>query len=157
MSNLSRSRTRKFLYQMLYARFFNEVDKASFKESFFSWVFESNLDENYLEKMYQIITTKDSFMVYIIRKYAPKFDLFDMKLSYVLPIFIWVRELFFFEEEIPVKVILNERVEIAKIYWDDGSKKMVNWVMHNVVKDFDLLRKELEWFDMNNNDKFFKK
>jgi transcription termination factor NusB len=34
--------------------------------------------------------------------------------------------MFFLTEEIPGKVSINEAVEIAKVYGDDSSKKIVN-------------------------------
>gem|GEM_PF-2700085 len=36
MSQVSRSTTRKFLYQYLFAKTYGEVDLQTFKESFFS-------------------------------------------------------------------------------------------------------------------------
>jgi hypothetical protein len=57
--------------------------------------------------------------------------------------------MFFLEEEIPAKVSINEAVEISKIFWDDSSKKIVNWVLNkifidsenilNLIKDKDFL------------------
>jgi hypothetical protein len=58
-----------------------------------------------------------------------------MSLSNVLPVYIWLAEMFFITEEIPAKVSINEAVEIAKVYWDDSSKKVVNWILNKVYKD----------------------
>jgi transcription termination factor NusB len=49
--------------------------------------------------------------------------------------------MFFITEEIPGKVSINEAVEIAKVYWDDSAKKVVNWILNKVYKDFDKLDK----------------
>jgi len=145
-SNFSRSRTRKFLYQMLYASTFSKVDDESFRQSFFSWIFASNIDEDYLKEMFDLIIKNEQFLIEIVKTYAPKFDIEDMDLSYVLPIFIWVTEMLLFSWEIPVKVSINEAVEISKIYWDDSSRKMVNWVLNRVVSDLDELNKKLSNF-----------
>jgi 1-acyl-sn-glycerol-3-phosphate acyltransferase len=67
-----------------------------------------------------------------------------MDLTYVLPIFIWIWEMFFFSKEIPVKVSINEAIEISKTFWDDSAKKIVNWVLNKVMKDYDELKKELK-------------
>jgi N utilization substance protein B len=64
-----------------------------------------------------------------------------MSLSNVLPVYIWLAEMFFLTEEIPGKVSLNEAVEIAKVYWDDSAKKVVNWILNKVYKDFETLIK----------------
>jgi hypothetical protein len=68
-----------------------------------------------------------------------------MSLSYILPIYIWLAEMFFYSEEIPAKVSINEAIEVAKVYWDDSSKKIVNWVLNKVYENFeelDLIKKD---------------
>lgn len=153
MSNYSRSRTRKFLYQMLYASSFWKMNVEEFKESFYSWVFEASLDEQYLKTMYDLILTHEVFLITIIKRFAPKFKIEDMDLSYVLPIFIWVTEILFYPEEIPLKVSLNEAVEISKVYWDDPSRKMVNGVLNNFCKNLDEIVIESKNYKIDENEK----
>lgn len=158
MSNFSRSRTRKFLYQMLYASTFDAVQDASFRESFFSGIFDSNIDEEYLKTMFDLIMKNEQFLTSIIKKYAPKFDIENMDLSYVLPIFIGATEILIFSEEIPVKVSINEAVEIAKVYGDDSSRKMVNGVMNKILNDIEELQNAHKNFEVQTEQKtFFKK
>lgn len=157
-NNFSRSRTRKFLYQMLYASTFSKIDDLTFRQSFFSWVFDSNIDEDYLKEMFDLIIKNEQFLVEIIKMYAPKFEVENMDLSYVLPIFIGATEILLFSWEIPVKVSINEAVEISKIYWDDSSRKLVNWVLNNVINNLDYLNKKLSDFKNSETSfKFFKK
>ncbi len=153
MSNFSRSRTRKFLYQMLYAQSFWEVENNSFKESFFSWVFDSQLDEEYLKTMFDLILENEEFLIEVLKKYAPKFEVDNMDLSYIIPVFIWTTELLLLPEEIPAKVSINEAVEISKVYWDDSSRKMVNWVLNKILNDLELLQKEVKAFKKDWNKK----
>lgn len=158
MSNFSRARTRKFLYQMLYASTFSKVEWDSFRESFFSWIFESNIDEEYLKTMYDLIIENEEFLIDIIKTYAPKFDIENMDLSYILPILIWATEILILPEEIPVKVSINEAVEISKVYWDDSSRKMVNWVLNKVYTDvISLQEKHKSFSPKEDTKKFFKK
>ncbi len=158
MSHYSRARTRKFLYQMLYASTFSEVENESFKESFFSWVFNSELDETYLNDMYNLILENQSFLIQVVGKYAPKFDIENMDVSSIIPIFIGVTEMILFPEEIPAKVSINEAVEISKVYWDDSARKMVNWVLNKVLNDLEKLQIELQHFDREGSHKIlFKK
>lgn len=138
--NHSRPRTRKFLYQLLYSSTFNKVYLEEFKKSFFEDVFNSNLDEEYLSEMYELIINNQQFILDVISKYAPKFDVENMDLSYILPIFIALSEMLMLKEEIPAKVSINEAVEIAKIYWDDSSRKIVNWVLNKAFKDIESLK-----------------
>lgn len=157
MSNYSRFRTRKFLYQMLYAQCFSWVNIIDLKESFFSWVFESNLDEKYLTDMFDIILKNEIFFIEIIKKYAPKFNIETMDLACVLTIFISIWEIFFYSEQIPIKVSINEAVEISKVYWDNSSKKMVNWVLNNFVGDIETIKQDIKNIDYNIEYKWFLK
>lgn len=153
MSNFSRSRTRKFLYQMLYAQSFSKVEDKSFKDAFFSWAFETNLDEEYLKTMFNLILENEEFLIETLEKYAPKFDIETMDLSYIIPIFVWVVEMIILKEKIPAKVSINEAVEIAKFYWDDSARKIVNWVLNKILDDLELLQKEIKTFKKKANTK----
>ncbi len=134
------------------------MDSVDFRESFFSGVFDSNIDEKYLEEMYKIILEKESFFIQVIQKFAPKFQVENMDLSYVVPLFIGMWEMFFLSEEIPAKVSLNEAIEIAKVYGDDSSKKIVNGVLNKVVNEVEELQKLAKDFDYNKEYvSFFKK
>jgi len=136
-----RKKTRKLLFQELYAMSINEFDSELFHESFFKDVFTFNQDEKYLTQMRKIIKNYEKFFIHLIKQYSPKFKVQSMSLSYTLPIYIGLAEMFYLEEEIPGKVSINEAVEIAKVYWDDSSKKIVNWVLNQVFKNHEELNK----------------
>lgn len=137
----NRKKSRKLLFQELYAMSFNEFDLESFKESFFENVFTFNEDEKYINEMIKIITYYEKFFINILKIYTPKFKIETMSLSYILPIYIWLAEMFYLQEEIPGKVSINEAVEIAKVYWDDSSKKIVNWVLNKAYLNHEELHK----------------
>jgi len=143
---------------MLYASTFSKIDEETFREAFFSGIFDATIDEEYLKTMFDLIVEHQQFLVEIIQTYAPRFDIENMDLSYVLPIFIWTTEILILPEEIPVKVSINEAVEISKVYGDDSSRKMVNGVMNKVFNDIENLKEKLKHFSKNPEAKmFFKK
>jgi len=137
----NRKKSRKLLFQELYAMSINDFNSSLFRESFFSDVFTYEPDEKYINEMEKIIRYYEPFFVNILQKYSPKFNVKTMSLSYILPIYIWLAEMFFYSEEIPAKVSINEAVEVAKVYWDDSSKKIVNWVLNKVYEDYEELNK----------------
>jgi len=145
----NRKKTRKYLYQKIYATTFNKVDNADFDETFFNEVFDFDLDSKYLEEMYSLILEKEDYLLKIISILAPKFKIESMWNHYIIPILIGATEMLYLEEEIPAKVSLNEAVEMAKVYWDESSKKIVNWVMNKLYKDIDNIKTQLEEFDWN--------
>jgi N utilization substance protein B len=52
--------------------------------------------------------------------------------------------MFFLKEEIPLKVSINEAIDLAKAYWDDSSKKIVNWILNTILENVDEIKKELK-------------
>jgi len=144
----NRKKTRKFLYQKIYATTFNKVD-SDFDETFYNEVFDFDLDNDYLNEMYSLILEKEAYLLKIISILAPKFKIESMWNHYIIPIFIWATEMLYLQEEIPAKVSMNEAIEMSKIYWDESSKRIVNWVMNKLYKDLDSIKKELDNFDWN--------
>ena len=140
-SQSHRKKSRKLLFQELYAHSMNTFEKTSFNESFFDNVFSFSQDEKYLSSMHKIIGNYEKFFIHVIKQYSPKFNIKTMSLSIVLPIYIALAEMFYLDEEIPGKVSINEAVELAKVYWDDSSKKIVNGVLNKVLQDHETLDK----------------
>lgn len=138
---LNRKKTRKLLFQKLYAMSFWNFDNESFTESFYDWVFNFDMDKVYYNEMSELILKNEWFYLEILSKYAPKFELPSMNIIYVLPIFIGLAEMFHLTEEIPAKVSINEAVEMWKAFWDDSAKKIVNGVLNKVYENHDELKK----------------
>ena len=64
-----------------------------------------------------------------------------MSPTYILPIYIALAEMFFFTEEIAAEISINEAIEIAKKYSDDSARKIINWLLNQVYKNYDELSK----------------
>ena len=156
-SKINRKKSRKLLYQEIYASTFCELDLNEFYNSFFDEVFTFERDENYLAEMNKIIKYYESFFVFIIKKYSPKFDFDKMSIVNIIPVYIALAEMFFLSEEIPGKVSVNEAVEVAKVYWDDSSKKIVNWILNKVLHEYDELNKIKQDFKLDTQYTIFKK
>lgn len=153
----NRKKSRKLLFQELYSSSMNTLDITLFREAFFDEVHTFTVDEKYLAEMHKIIRFNEPFFINIFKIYSPKFKIEKMSLSYTLPVYIGLAEMFFITEEIPGKVSINEAVEIAKVYWDDSSKKVVNWILNKVYKNFDELNKTLDEDYSHNTESCFKK
>ena len=153
---LNRKKTRKLLFQKLYAMSFWNFDNESFTESFYDWVFNFDMDKVYYNEMSELILKNEWFYLEILSKYAPKFELSSMNIMYVLPIFIGLAEMFHLTEEIPAKVSMNEAIEISKAFWDDSAKKIVNWVLNNVYVHHEELKEQSKNFQWNIDFSYFK-
>ncbi len=155
-SQKNRKKTRKLLYQLLFNKCFQKVDFNDFIDNFYTEVFSFTKDDKYLKSMLDIIEKKEAFFIKIIKKYSKKFDFEKMNIENVIPIYISLAEIFYFEEEIPIKVSVNEAVELAKIYSDESAKKIVNWVLQKVINDYKTLKKEEKNFDFSKDFSIFK-
>jgi len=133
---VARKKTRKLLFQKLYARIFWEVDGALFQGAFFDDIFDYTPDTAYLDEMYKLVVEQEKYFLTIIEKYAPKFDIETMNKASIVAICIGVCEMKFLSEEIPGKVSMNEAVEMAKVFGDDSSSKVVNGILNSYYKNF---------------------
>ena len=144
MSQISRKKSRKFLFQKLFAETFSKFDEADFRDSFLVDSYKWHIDEEYIVEMEKIIKENEDKLIELIKMYAPKFSPEKMILTYVIPIFIWASEMLYYKEEIPAKVSINEAIELAKTYWDDSARRIVNWVLNNLLKNYDEIKEKLD-------------
>jgi len=87
--------------------------------------------------MFTLIVQHEKYFLAIIECYAPKFDIETMNKASIVAICIGICEMKFLTEEIPAKVSMNESVEMAKVFGDDSSSKVVNGILNNYYKNFD--------------------
>jgi len=157
MTHISRKLTRRLLFQKLFVLGFSYLSDDDFFEFFYFDNQKIELDKEYFKEMQNIILEKEWIFITFIEKYAPKFKIENMSLLYILPVYVAMAEIFFLKEEIPVKVSINEAIELAKIYSDDPVKKIVNGILNNVMNDYDILSKEIPQMNVKNEFSFFKK
>ncbi|MDD3144667.1 MAG: transcription antitermination factor NusB [Candidatus Gracilibacteria bacterium] len=157
ISIINRKKTRKLLYQELYASTFGVIDLTEFYNSFFDEIFTFERDEDYLKEMNKIIKYHEGFFIFVIKKYSPKFDFEKMNIVNIIPIYIALAEMFFIDEEIPGKVSVNEAIEVAKVYGDDSAKKIVNGVLNKVLHDHAELEKSKDNYENTYNYSIFKR
>lgn len=69
--------------------------------------------------------------------YAPKFDVDTMLKTNILALMIAISEMLYLSEEIPAKVSMDEAINLAKYFWDDTSKNIVNGVLHSFYKNIE--------------------
>jgi transcription antitermination protein NusB len=112
----NRKKSRKLLFQILYSKIFNKYIEDDFIDSFNSLIYDFDMDQVYIKSNMNMIKEYESFFIHIINKYSKKFKIEQINKIYIIPIYISLSELFYIEEEIPLKVSINEATEIAKIY-----------------------------------------
>lgn len=147
----SRPKTRRFLFQYLYAVSYGETSRDKFLSSFYKDDFVEKVDWDYFLEMCRWIIEKESELIYVVTKFAPRFNINRMQTESLLPIFIASYEMLYLEEELPAKISINEAIELSKIYCDDSNRKFVNGVLNNVAQNHKELKVELESVEKKGN------
>lgn len=135
MRKLSRREIREFLLQALYARSMDGTafDLRLFTASYYDRPMDGVLSDPYFIEAYEGIIAKEGEILAITTKFAPKFDTSIMPLVNLLPIFIAVYEMLYLQvDQVPENVSINEAVELAKRFSDDGARELVNGVLASV-------------------------
>jgi N utilization substance protein B len=147
MTKISRPKTRRFLFQALYSRIHlgSSFNKDTFIDTYFDEEYASVIDMKYFEEVFAGIIVHETELVYIIEKFAPKFDVSIMPAGNLLPIFVAAYEMLFLKcDTIPVNVSIDEALELSKMYSDDKGRILVNGVLNSFKDHFDIVKTELK-------------
>ena len=138
----TRRRARRITLETLY-----EVDVTNHDST---EVLERRFDEQPLEttgidfafKLVTGVLEHQSGMDTLIARYAPEWPLDQMAVidRNVLRIAIFE---FLIDSDTPVKVAINEAVELAKLYGSDSSPRFINGVLGSLAEQIPVLREEL--------------
>lgn len=141
---------------MLFSKSFQTIDEEEFYRSFYDEKFSFWKDKKYINEMIKIISYREPFFLDIIKKFSPRFNIENMSILNIIPVYISLAEIFYLREEIPIKVSINEAVELAKVYGDNSSKKIVNWILNSVFKNLTELENSKENFEATSQYSIFK-
>lgn len=150
----SRKKTRQCLFQALYSCIYlqNNFDRDYFLESFFDEDFSKIIDEKYFDEVFYWVKEKEKELTYLVRKYAPKFDITSMSLVNLVPVFISMYEQLFLKcDNIPYKVSIDEALELTKTYSDNNWRVFANWVLNSIKENKQAILEELKWVQDSKN------
>lgn len=130
--------------QKLYAQIFSQVDGDSFVLAYYDGILDFDIDTAYLDEMFALVIQKQDHIIHIIHRFAPKFEIETMLKTNILAMGIALSEMLWFSWEIPAKVSINEAIELAKYFWDEHQKKIVNGILNSALEEKDSLEQNLE-------------
>lgn len=111
----------------------NRFQVEDFKENYIEFI------KDIVKGVYHHITILDE----IIAKHAPEWPL-DQVASIdrnIIRIALWE---FAMEKCTPVKVAINEAVELAKVFGSDSTPRFVNGVLGSLVTNYEIYRHQLD-------------
>ncbi len=94
------------------------------------------IDKDYMEKMCGYLKENNEKINELINKYAknwtvnrmPKVDIAILRLAICEILFV---------KEIPIKVSVNEALEISKVYCDDKAPKFINGILGSIINEIE--------------------
>lgn len=133
--SFSRSRTRRFLLQSLYTRVISG-GALSKETSFFEDA--DRIDDAYAAALEVAILENEGKLLSVIWAAAPKYDIKTIPTINALILLICLAEMLVTcPEDVPVRVSINEAIELAKRYSDDAGKNLINGILNTVIAQRD--------------------
>ena len=134
----SRRRSREFLLQSLYARATRggEFERDEFIDVYLSGENKIDLEKPYVDAIETALLGHEEELLSIISELAPKFELATLPVLHILIIMIALTEMRYAANlDIPQAVSVNEAIELAKRFSDDGGREFVNGVLSSYIKE----------------------
>ena len=138
---MNRSKIRELAFELLYSLEIQKVEKESIEEQIKIFletneITDKKAEEYFTDVVYGIQTNSEKIQETISSNLASNWKIERIsKISLVL-LKLSTYELIY--KKIPYKVVINEVVEIAKLYGDENAPPFINGVLGNIVKQNNL-------------------
>lgn len=138
---MNRSKIRELAFELLYSLEIQKVEKESIEEQIKMFletneITEKKAEEYFTDVVYGIQTNSEKIQETISSNLASNWKIERIsKISLVL-LKLSTYELIY--KKIPYKVVINEVVELAKLYGDENAPSFINGVLGNIVKQNNL-------------------
>ena len=134
---MNRSKIRELAFELLYSLEIQKVEKESIEEQIKIFletneITDKKAEEYFTDVVYGIQTNSEKIQETISSNLASNWKIERIsKISLVL-LKLSTYELIY--KKIPYKVVINEVVELAKLYGDENAPSFINGVLGNIVK-----------------------
>ena len=138
---MNRSKIRELAFELLYSLETQKVEKESIEEQIKMFletneITDKKAEEYFTDVVYGIQTNSEKIQETISSNLASNWKIERIsKISLVL-LKLSTYELIY--KKIPYKVVINEVVELAKLYGDENAPSFINGVLGNIVKQNNL-------------------
>ncbi len=121
-------KSRKLLLQSLYSLTFNKENNT---QDIIKIKNKNKINLKYLDTSIKTIIKKNTILELIVKTYIKNNNIGLIE-KLILKIAIFE---FFFNEKIPPKVIINESINLSKIFCNQKSHKMINKILDKIIKN----------------------
>ena len=138
---MNRSKIRELAFELLYSLEIQKVEKESIEEQIKIFletneITDKKAEEYFTDVVYGIQTNSEKIQETISSNLAS-----NWKIEWISKISLVLLKLSTYEliyKKIPYKVVINEVVELAKLYGDENAPSFINGVLGNIVKQNNL-------------------
>ncbi|SRR6476620_9785722 len=113
-----------------------DMNETSPKDAI-DYVLDGEASDDYLVKLVEGVTEHLEEMDSILTKHLEKWTVDRLATVDRNILRVAVYEMIHCKEDVPVNVVINEALEIAKIYGDESSSKFINSVLSKVKQTFE--------------------
>ncbi|QOV20044.1 transcription antitermination factor NusB [Blautia liquoris] len=137
---MKRRELRESIFKLLFIDDFNSDDEMPEQVSLYMDTLDENYestdaqDRSYIERKYEHIRDHREDIDQLIKKSATGWKLNRMSKVDLSILRLAIYEMIY-DDEIPVKVAINEAVELAKRFGGDTSASFINGILGKVVRD----------------------
>lgn len=134
---MNRSETRKVAFEFLYSLELQKIEKDEYEEQIKLFmeandIVEDKVKDYITDATYGIMTHQEEIVEKIDQELSEKWEMGRLSKVSVAILKLAIYEILY--KELPYKVVINEAVELAKMYGDDSAPAFVNGVLASIVK-----------------------
>ena len=134
---MNRSETRKVAFEFLYSLELQKIEKDEYEEQIELFmeandIVEDKVKDYITDATYGIMTHQEEIVEKIDQELSEKWEMGRLSKVSVAILKLAIYEILY--KELPYKVVINEAVELAKMYGDDSAPAFVNGVLASIVK-----------------------
>jgi transcription termination factor NusB len=125
------------LLQSLYTRVIAGIS-ASKDAPFFEE--PERIDDDYARILEEALVANEGKILSVVYEAAPKYDIKSLPTINALILLICLTEMLVVcPEDVPVRVSVDEAIELAKRYSDDAGKKLINGILNTIIAQRDTI------------------
>lgn len=134
---MNRTKTRIVAFELIYSLEIQKIEKEEVNTQIDLFLELSEIKDDNVEKYVKdtingVLYNKDSIIKSIENELSEKWDIRRVSKINMAILKLAIYEIIY--SNLPYKVVINEAVEIAKVYGDDNSASFVNGILASVVK-----------------------
>lgn len=142
---MNRSETRKVAFELIYSLEIQKIEKEEYEEQIQLFLENKEINDKKVEEyikdvIYGISEKQAEILEYIKNELSEKWELSRLSKINVAILKLAIYEIIY--KKLPYKVVINEAVEIAKLYGDDSAPSFINGILASIVKEKQIVTEE---------------